>query len=55
MEFMQIPWSQNIEADEVSKLASSEGREIITDLAIEVQKHPNIEEIATFTIQSTGN
>ena len=39
-------------ADEVSKLASSEEGESSTDLAIEVQKHPNIEEIATFTIQS---
>ena len=55
MEFMQIPWSQNIKPDEVLKLASSEGGEIITDLAMEVQKHPNIEEIATFTIQSTSN
>ena len=55
MEFMQIAWSQNIKPDEVLKLASSEGGEIITELAMEVQKHPSIEEIATFTIQSTGN
>ena len=55
MEFMQIPRSQNMEADEVSKLASSEGGEIVTKLAMEVQKHPSIKEIATFTIQSTGN
>ena len=55
MEFMQIPWSQNIKPDEVLKLASSEGGEIITELAMEVQKHPSIEEIATFTIQSTSN
>ena len=38
MEFMQIPRSQNMEADEVSRLASSEGGEIITELAMEVQK-----------------
>ena len=50
MEFMQIPRSQNMGADEVLKLASSEEGEISTDLAIEVQKHPSIEEIATFTI-----
>ena len=55
LEFMQIPRSQNMEADEVSKLVSSEGGEIIADLAMEVQKHPSIEEIATLTIQSTGN
>ena len=36
VEFMQIPRSQNMEVDEVSKLASSEGGEIITKLAMEV-------------------
>ena len=55
VEFMQIPRSQNIGADEVLKLASSEEREISTDLVMEVQKHPSIEEITTFTIQSTGS
>ena len=50
VEFMQIPRSQNMRADEVSKLASSEEGEISMDLAMEVQKHPSIEEIATFTI-----
>ena len=55
VEFMQIPRSQNIGADEVTKLASSKEGEISTDLAMEVQKHPSIEEIATFTIQSTGS
>ena len=42
-------------ADEISKLASLEEGEISTDLPMEVQKHPSIEEIATFTIQSTDN
>ena len=37
-------------ADEVSKLASSEEGKISIDLAVEVQKHPSIEEIVTFTI-----
>ncbi|XP_030943556.1 uncharacterized protein LOC115968327 [Quercus lobata] len=55
VEFMQIPRSQNMGADEVSKLASSEEGKIVTDLAIEVQKHPSIEEIATFTIQGTDS
>ena len=55
VEFVQIPRSQNMGADEVSKLASSEEGEISTDLAIEVQKHPSIKKIATFTIQSTDS
>ncbi|XP_030948935.1 uncharacterized protein LOC115972835 [Quercus lobata] len=55
VEFMQIPRSQNMGADEVSKLASSEEGEISTTLVMEVQKHPSIEEIATFTIQSTDS
>lgn len=36
VEFVQIPRSQNIGADEVSKLASSEKREISMDLEMEV-------------------
>ena len=42
-------------ADEVLKLASSEEGEISMDLAMEVQKHPSIEEAPTFTIQSTNS
>ncbi|XP_050290223.1 uncharacterized protein LOC126728450 [Quercus robur] len=53
VEFVQIPRSQNIGADEVSKLASSKEGRTSMDLAIEVQKHPSIEEVAVFTIQST--
>ncbi|XP_030941987.1 uncharacterized protein LOC115967014 [Quercus lobata] len=53
VEFVQIPRSQNIGADEVSKLASSEEGRTSMDLAIEVHKHPSIEEVAVFTIQST--
>ncbi|XP_030932161.1 uncharacterized protein LOC115957947 [Quercus lobata] len=53
VEFIQIPRSQNMGADEVSKLASSKEEGTSTDLAMEVQKHPSIEEVATFTIQST--
>ena len=37
-------------ADEVSKLASSEEGGISTNLEMEVQKHPSIEEVPTFTI-----
>ena len=38
--------------DGISKLASSEEGGVNKDLAMEVQKHPNIEEVPTFTIQS---
>ena len=41
--------------DEVLKLASSEKWEISMDLAMEVQKHPSIKEVPTFTIQSANN
>ena len=50
VEFVQIPRSQNMGADEVSKLASSEEGEISMSLAMEVQKHPSIEKVPTFTI-----
>ena len=52
VEFIQIPRSQNMGADEVSKLASSKEEGTSTDMAMEVQKHPSIEDVATFTIQS---
>ena len=52
VEFIQIPRSQNMGADEVSKLASSEEGRTTMDLVIEVQKHPSIEEVAMFTLQS---
>ena len=55
VEFVQIPRSQNMGADEVSKLASSEKREISMDLAMEVQKHPSIKEAPTFSIQSANS
>ena len=53
VEFVQIPRSQNMGADGVLKLTSSE-KEISMDLAMEIQKHPSIEEIPTFSIQSTN-
>ena len=52
VEFVQVPRSQNTVVDEISKLASSEEGGMNKDLAIEVQKHPSIEEVPTFTIQS---
>ena len=51
MEFEQVPRSQNMEANEISKLASSEYGRMDEDLAMEIQKHPSIEEVQTFVIQ----
>ena len=49
-EFTQIPRSQNMMADEVSKLASSEEEGINMNFEMEVQKYPSIEEVPTFAI-----
>ena len=46
---MQIPRSQNMIANEIAKLASLEERLTSVYLEMEVQKHPNIEEVFTFT------
>nr|XP_023924890.1 uncharacterized protein LOC112036313 [Quercus suber] len=55
VEFVQIPRSQNIEADEVSKIASSEDGSTSMDLRMEIQKYPSIEEVPTFLIQNTDS
>ena len=55
MEFVQVPRSQNTVVDEISKLASSKEGGMNKDLAIEVQKHPSIEEVPTFAIQNGSN
>ena len=55
VEFIQVPRSQNMRADKVAKQASLGARPMSTDLKMEVQKHPNIEEILTFAIQSENS
>ena len=55
LEFMQIPRCQNMVADEIAKMASSEEGLMSMELRMEVQKHPNIEEISTFMIQSINS
>ncbi|XP_075658989.1 uncharacterized protein LOC142628836 [Castanea sativa] len=55
VEFAQIPRSQNMIADEIVKLASSKEGLTSMDFEMEVQKHPSIEEVFTFAIQSTNN
>ena len=52
MEFMQVPRSQNSEADEVAKQASLEDRTDPLDLKVELQRHPSIDELHDFEIQS---
>ena len=55
VEFVQVPRSQNMVADEISKLASSEEGGLNKGLAMEIQKHPSIEEVLTFIIQSVNS
>ena len=55
VEFVQIPKSQNMIADEIAKLASSDEGSTSMSLEMEVQKCLSIEEISTFTIQSIGS
>ena len=55
VEFIQVPRNQNALADEISKLASLEKGELSNNLAMEVQKHPNIEEAPTLMIQNTNS
>ena len=56
IEFVQTPRSQNMVADEVVKIASSkEGTMSSMGFVMEIQKRPSIEEVPTFTIQSTNN
>ena len=50
VEFMQIPKGQNMEADEIAKMASSKDGSMSTKLDMEVQKRPSIEEVSTFAI-----
>ena len=55
VEFIQVPRSQNIEADEIAKQVSLEVGLTITDLKMDAQKHPSIEEFHTFTVQNENS
>nr|XP_023911584.1 uncharacterized protein LOC112023193 [Quercus suber] len=55
VEFIQIPRSQNRAADKVSKIASSDGAESRTDLMIETQRNPSIEEVLTFVVRGESS
>ncbi|XP_065628388.1 uncharacterized protein LOC136067057 [Quercus suber] len=55
VEFVQIPRSQNMAADEVSKIASSKEMKSGTELMMEIQRNPSIEEIPTLTVEGTNS
>ena len=55
VEFAQIPRSQNMTANEVSKLALLEEEGINTNLEMEVQKRPSIEEMPMFAVQRVSS
>ena len=55
VEFVQVPKSQNMVVDKISNLALSKEGGLSMGLAMEVPKHLSIEEVPTFTIQSTNS
>ncbi|XP_075636863.1 uncharacterized protein LOC142609122 [Castanea sativa] len=55
LEFMQIPRGQNMEVDEIAKIASSEDEPACTELTMEIQERPSIEEISIFTVQGINS
>ena len=55
VEFVQVTKNQNVLADEISKLASSEEGGLSNNLTMEIQKHPSIKEVPTLTIQSINS
>ena len=55
VEFAQIPRSQNMTANEVSKLALLEEEGINTNLEMEVQKRPSIKEMPMFAVQRVSS
>ena len=55
VEFTQILRSQNMGANKIAKQASSEVGPMNTDMKIEFQKRPSIEEVLTFTIHNKSS
>ena len=49
-DFIQVPWSQNSEADKVARQALSEEGMDLLDLKVELQRHLSIDELHTFMI-----
>ena len=55
VEFVQIPKSQNMIADEIEKLTSSKEGLISMGLEMEAKKRLSIEDISTSAIQNTSS
>ena len=55
VEFVQVPRNQNVLADEILKVSSSEEGGLSKNLTMEIQKHPSTEEVPTLAIQSTSS
>ena len=51
-EFVQIPQSQNVEADEVARSASADDQSRVNDWRLEEQNSPSIEEFQTFPVHT---
>ncbi|XP_075655257.1 uncharacterized protein LOC142625500 [Castanea sativa] len=54
LDFVRIPRDRNAAADEVAKIASSEEEPTNSEILMEIQKHPSIEEVPVLSIQSIG-
>ena len=55
MDFIVVPQSQNLEADEVARQASSEEGTDPLVLKVELQRHPSVHELHTFLIQNQND
>ena len=52
-EFIQVPWSLNVEVDEVARQMSSEAEDNPLGIRLEILKFSSIEEFHTFAIQGS--
>ncbi|XP_075673966.1 uncharacterized protein LOC142643268 [Castanea sativa] len=55
LEFAQIPRGQNMTADEITKMASSEEGSTRMEFDMEIQKRPNIKEVLAFAVHSINS
>ena len=51
-EFVQIPWGQNVEADEVAWSASGDDQLRVNNWRLEEQNFPSIKEFQTFPVHT---
>ncbi|XP_075645592.1 uncharacterized protein LOC142616682 [Castanea sativa] len=55
LEFVQIPRGQNMAANKIAKMASSEEGSTSVEVDMEIQKCPSIEEVPTFAIHNINS